>query len=194
VTSDDPRTPHAPRPAGPARRDLLLWTGALTAAAATGGWLGTGTAQAATPAAASAATPAASTFSPLRPPAVPLAVRSPYLSTWVAADNLAGTWSTFWNGHITALCGLARIDGTGYVFTGDHYAAVCALALRQAVAGTELVDRGGSPWAFLKEISSDGNVSTIDVTYPAFPAYLYLSPAYLRLLLEPLLDYAEHGG
>ncbi|HEY3478521.1 MAG TPA: DUF4965 domain-containing protein, partial [Streptomyces sp.] len=78
--------------------------------------------------------------------------------------------------------------------TGDHYAAVCALALRQAVAGTELVDRGGSPWAFLKEISSDGNMSTIDVTYPAFPAYLYLSPSYLRLLLEPLLDYPEHGG
>ncbi len=78
--------------------------------------------------------------------------------------------------------------------TGDHYAAVCALALRQAVGGTELVDRGGSPWAFLKEISSDGNVSTIDVIYPAFPAYLYLAPSYLQLLLEPALDYAENGG
>ena len=27
--------------------------------------------------------------------------------------------------------------------TGDHYAAVCSLALRQAVGGTELVNRGG---------------------------------------------------
>ncbi|WP_265934310.1 glutaminase domain-containing protein, partial [Actinacidiphila acididurans] len=458
-----PRTPGGPRrpAAGPARRDLLLWTGALTAAAATGGLLGAGpaaAAQAAQAGAAGTATPAASTFSPLRPPAVPLAVRSPYLSTWVPADNLAGTWSTFWTGHVTALCGLARIDGTAYVFagapslpggpalttmqqislqltatrsiyrlsgggvtltvtffspvdlgnlqrqsvplsyvtvraesndgrshavdvhvdvsgewvhgdsttpvawtqqqagtmnvlscrpatpgvlqengdqaswgslvlaapastpgltwqigqdtvvraasagtgrlagtsdsaqpraindrwpvlgfnrdfgtvnsgtpsadftltlghvrtpavsylgtqlqpwwahywgswtdmvgwfdadhasalsaataldqrihddavaavgggsTGENYAALCALALRQAVAGTELVDRGGSPWAFLKEISSDGNMSTVDVTYPGFPAYLYLSPAYLRLLLEPLLDYAEHGG
>jgi hypothetical protein len=85
-----------------------------------------------------------------------------------------------------------RVAGGGT--TGEHYAAVCALALRQAVGGTELADRNGSPWAFLKEISSDGNVSTVDVTYPAFPAYLYLSPAYLRLLLEPVLDYAEHGG
>lgn len=76
---------------------------------------------------------------------------------------------------------------------GDRYAAVCALALRQAVAGTELVNRGGSPWAFLKEISSDGNVSTVDVIYPAFPAYLYLAPSYLRLLLEPVLDYADGG-
>ena len=59
--------------------------------------------------------------------------------------------------------------------------------------GTELVDRGGAPWAFLKEISSDGNVSTVDVVYPASPAYLHLSPSYLRLLLEPLLYYAENG-
>ncbi|WP_333771101.1 glutaminase domain-containing protein [Streptomyces sp. IBSBF 2435] len=452
MTSDDLRTP------GPGRRDLLKWSGALTAAAATGGFF-TLTAAPAAQARASAQglAPAASTFGPIRPPAVPLAVRSMYLSTWLPADNLAGTWPTFWNGHITALCGLARIDGAAYIFagspalpagpalatmqqtslqltatrsvytltgggvaltvtffspvdlgnlqrqsvplsyvtvqaasadgrahavdvhldvsgewvhgdtatpitwdlqqagrmtvlsaqpatpgvlqehgdqaswgrlvlaapsgtgvtaqigqdtvvraasaangrldgsvdsakpraisdrwpvlglnrdfgtvnpgtpsaeftvtlghvrtpavtylgaqlqpwwthywgswtdmvgwfdadhaaalssaaaldqrihndavaaagggaTGDHYAAVCALALRQAVAGTELVDRNGSPWAFLKEISSDGNMSTIDVTYPAFPAYLYLSPAYLRLLLEPLLDYAEHGG
>ncbi|MFJ2960632.1 glutaminase domain-containing protein [Streptomyces sp. NPDC087270] len=461
MTSDDTRSPH------PGRRELLAWAGALTAAAATGGWLTAGTAAAATANAAApgaaplgahaAAAAPASTFAPLRPPAVPLAVRSPYLSTWLPADNLAGTWSTFWNGHVTALCGLARIDGAAYVFagapslpdgpaltpmtqvsleltatrsvyrlsgggvtltvtflspvdlgdlrrqsvplsyvtvraesgdgqphavdvhldvsgewvhgdtstpirwaqqqagamtvltarpatpgvlqengdqaswgqlvlaaptgsgvtwqigqdtvvraasagggqlagtvdsgqpraisdrwpvlglnrdfgtvqpgtpsaeftatlghvrtpavsylgtqlqpwwthywsswtdmvqwfdadhaaalsaataldqrvhddaaaavgggtTGEHYAAVCALALRQAVAGTELVDRGGSPWAFLKEISSDGNMSTIDLVYPAFPAYLYLSPDYLRLLLEPLLDYPEHGG
>jgi hypothetical protein len=452
VTTDDTRTPR------PGRRDLLKWSGALTAAAATGGFFTLTAAPAgAQPAAPGAAAAAAGTFAPVRPPAVPLAVRSMYLSTWLAADSLAGTWPTFWNGHITALCGLARIDGAGYVFagapalpagpaltamqqvslqltatrsvytltgggvtltvtffspvdlgnlqrqsvplsyvtvqaasadgrahsvdvhvdvsgewvhgdnatpitwdlqrtgrmtvlsaqpaspgvlqehgdqaswgrvvlaapsgagvtaqigqdtvvraasasagrldgsvdsakpraisdrwpvlglnrdfgtvnpgtpsaeftvtvghvrtpavsylgvqlqpwwthywgswtdmvdwfdadhgaalaaataldqrirddaaaavgggaTGDHYAAVCALALRQAVAGTELADRGGSPWAFLKEISSDGNMSTVDVTYPAFPAYLYLSPTYLRLLLEPLLDYAEHGG
>jgi len=85
-----------------------------------------------------------------------------------------------------------RVAGGGD--TGEHYAAVCALALRQAVAGTELVDRGGSPWAMLKEISSDGNVSTVDVMYPASPAYLYLSPAYLRLLLEPHFHYAEQDG
>ncbi|MFF5301637.1 glutaminase domain-containing protein [Streptomyces sp. NPDC013161] len=78
--------------------------------------------------------------------------------------------------------------------TGERYAAVCALAVRQAVAGTELVDRNGSPWAMLKEISSNGNFSTVDVIYPASPAYLHLSPAYLRLLLEPHFFYAEHAG
>lgn len=77
---------------------------------------------------------------------------------------------------------------------GEKYAALCALALRQAYAGTELVSRGGKPWAFLKEISSDGNVSTVDVTYPAMPVFAYLDPAYLGLLVEPVLDYAETGG
>jgi hypothetical protein len=86
------------------------------------------------------------------------------------------------------------VTAAGGGTTGEHYAGICALALRQAFGGTELVDRNGSPWAFLKEISSNGNMSTVDVTYPAFPAYLYLAPAYLRLLLEPLLDYAERGG
>lgn len=45
-----------------------------------------------------------STFSPLRPPSIPLAVRSPYLTTWQQAGSdgghnggyLAGQWPTFW--------------------------------------------------------------------------------------------------
>ncbi|GAA5021865.1 hypothetical protein GCM10025734_77560 [Kitasatospora paranensis] len=111
--------PHTPATSGtpgrlPGRRDLLRWSGALVAAAAV---------SAARPAGAAAATPgaaaaAASTFGPLRPPAVPLAVRSPYLSTWLPGDSLVGTWPAFWNGHITALCGIARIDGAAYVFAG----------------------------------------------------------------------------
>ncbi|MEC3978685.1 glutaminase domain-containing protein [Amycolatopsis sp. H20-H5] len=86
------------------------------------------------------------------------------------------------------------VTAAGGGTTGEHYAGICALALRQAFGGTELVDRGGSPWGFLKEISSNGNMSTVDVIYPAFPGLLELSPAYLRLVLEPLFDYAERGG
>lgn len=46
---------------------------------------------------------AQSTFSPARPPALPLAVKSPYLSTWLNAGGdggnggyLAGQWPVFW--------------------------------------------------------------------------------------------------
>jgi Domain of unknown function (DUF4965)/Domain of unknown function (DUF1793)/Domain of unknown function (DUF5127) len=78
---------------------------------------------------------------------------------------------------------------------GQAYAGLCDLALRQAYGGTELVaGPGGQPWALLKEISSDGNVSTVDVLYPASPAWIYADPAYLARLLEPLLAYAETGG
>ena len=77
---------------------------------------------------------------------------------------------------------------------GPKYAAVAALALRQAYAGTELVlSPDGKPWAFLKEISSDGNVSTIDVTYPCMPVFVYLDPNYLSLILAPILDYVENN-
>jgi len=51
-------------------------------------------------------------FTPVRPPAVPLAVRSPYLSAWLDNDNLPGTWPTFWTGRVNAMSGIARIDGT----------------------------------------------------------------------------------
>src|SRR5579875_1970577 len=78
---------------------------------------------------------------------------------------------------------------------GEAYAALCTLALRQAYGGTELVvGPGNTPWAFLKEISSDGNVSTVDVLFPASPAWMYLDPGYLALLLAPLIAYAGSGN
>ncbi|MER6899067.1 DUF4965 domain-containing protein, partial [Amycolatopsis sp. NPDC000740] len=134
-------------------------------------------------------------------------VRTPAVSYLGA--QLAPWWTHYWSSwqdmvawfHADYPAALAagialdqRIDSEASAAGGEHYAAVCALALRQAFGGTELVDRNGSPWAFLKEISSSGNVSTVDVIYPALPGYLHLSPEFVRLLLEPVLDYAEHGG
>jgi len=62
-----------------------------------------------------------------------------------------------------------RVDSDARKVGGDKYRGLCALALRQAYGGTELVSRNGEPWALLKEISSDGNVSTVDVIYPSAP-------------------------
>src|SRR4051794_36895513 len=42
---------------------------------------------------------ATSSFTPPRPPAIPLAVRSPYLSVWLHGESgglLPGTWPKFW--------------------------------------------------------------------------------------------------
>lgn len=44
----------------------------------------------------------------------------------------------------------------------------------------------------MKEISSDGDVSTIDVIFPASPLILYLNPNLLYLLTLPLMEYANN--
>ncbi|WP_426512672.1 glutaminase domain-containing protein [Dactylosporangium sp. McL0621] len=88
----------------------------------------------------------------------------------------------------------AQIDAWARAAANDQYAALCALVVRQAFGGTELVSRGGTPWVMLKEISSNGDFSTVDVIYPAFPAFLQLSPRWLELLLAPLFDYTEAQG
>lgn len=42
----------------------------------------------------------------------------------------------------------------------------------------------------MKEISSDGDISTIDVIYPAVPMFLYLNPKAFQTLMLPLLEYS----
>jgi len=134
-------------------------------------------------------------------------VREPALS--YLGKDLAPLWTSYWqswqamvaafHADVTAARRRAdaldtRIERDATRAAGPRYAALCAVALRQAYAGTELV-RGpdGQPWAFLKEISSSGNVSTVDVMYPSVPVFLYADPEYLKLLLAPLLSYVENN-
>ena len=44
----------------------------------------------------------------------------------------------------------------------------------------------------MKEISSDGDVSTVDVIYPAFPLFYSYNPELFFLILQPILDYATN--
>nr|POE81219.1 glutaminase a [Quercus suber] len=68
---------------------------------------------------------AASTFSPLRPPAIPLAVKSPYLNTILRAGSnggdggyLPGAYPVFWAGQTTGWTGFIRVDNTTYTWLG----------------------------------------------------------------------------
>ena len=84
---------------------------------------------------------------------------------------------------------------------GQQYAALTAVTLRQAFAATELTNGtvdsytniAGDPFLFLEEISSDDNVSTVDVMYPSMPAFLYTNPELVRYLLAPVISYSESG-
>jgi Domain of unknown function (DUF5127)/Domain of unknown function (DUF4965)/Domain of unknown function (DUF1793)/Domain of unknown function (DUF4964) len=134
-------------------------------------------------------------------------VRTPAVS--YQGQNLQPLWTTYFSGvqdmlgfFLGDLAGAqqratsldTKISSAARAAGGQSYQGLCAIALRQAYGGTELVaGPDGTPWAFLKEISSDGNVSTVDVLYPASPVWIYTDPDYLALLLTPLLSYAESG-
>ena len=114
---------------------------------------------------------------------------------WQSWEDMAGFFHSDFAAATTRSAALdAKIKKEATAAGGAKYAALCTIALRQAFGGTELVLRNGEPWAFLKEISSDGNVSTVDVVYPGAPAFTYLDPNYLGLLIAPIIDYAENGG
>jgi hypothetical protein len=75
---------------------------------------------------------------------------------------------------------------------GDAYSLITALAYRQVTAGIKGVwsdVKNESRW-YMKEISSDGDISTVDVIYPASPFFIQFAPEILRKMLLPLLDYA----
>jgi hypothetical protein len=126
--------------------------------------------------------------------------------------DLMAWWTRQWDGwgdaadwfladYPAAMTAAATLDATvtaaAKAAVGDcgapreNYATLCALAVRQAMGCTEIVDRNGAPWVFLKDIASGGRVSPVDNLFSAAPAFLYLSPDYLRLLLEPYFEVCE---
>ena len=88
----------------------------------------------------------------------------------------------------------------------ERYAQIAALAYRQVVGSMIFVSPppkipacspetplpGNMPWVFMEEQSSDGDVSTVDVLFPASPFLLYYSPETLWAALVPIMDYATN--
>lgn len=120
----------------------------------------------------------------------------PALWTSYFSDALsANAW--FYNQHSTNLANAKTLDNKirsdSINAGGSNYAAITALAVRQAFGSLQLTGSPGNPNMFLKEISSDGNVNTVDVIFPFHPIALYLEPKLLKYLLEPLLVNQEAG-
>lgn len=82
--------------------------------------------------------------------------------------------------------------------TSRRFSELVSLAYRQTVGATKLTTDLGEAASdarpvhrfFMKEISSDGDIQTVDVIYPASPLFLYLNPKLLALQLLPILEYA----
>ncbi|CAI6341238.1 unnamed protein product [Periconia digitata] len=76
---------------------------------------------------------------------------------------------------------------------GDNYLILTSLAVRQAFGATQLVGTQDKHYLFLKEISSNGNMQTVDVFYPASPIFFYMNPELVKLLLDPHFENQESG-
>jgi Domain of unknown function (DUF4965)/Domain of unknown function (DUF5127) len=86
-----------------------------------------------------------------------------------------------------------QVTADGHRSGSNDYADIVSLAARQVMGATVFAGTPDDPILFLKEISSDGNMQTVDVIFPAFPFFLYTNPRWLAYLLEPLIEYQLSG-
>jgi hypothetical protein len=76
---------------------------------------------------------------------------------------------------------------------GQDYLTITSLSARQAFGAVQLCGTPDKLYYFLKEISSDGNIQTVDVMFPAMPIFLYTNPVLVKYLLDPLFENQEAG-
>ncbi|KAK4940693.1 hypothetical protein LTR10_019203 [Elasticomyces elasticus] len=80
----------------------------------------------------------------------------------------------------------------------QYYADIVALSVRQSFGAVEITIPESDhdvtdSMAFIKEISSDGNVNTLDIIFPTFPIYYVTNPDFIKFQLEPVLRYLQAG-
>lgn len=76
---------------------------------------------------------------------------------------------------------------------GQDYATITTLSARQAFGALQVAGTESKPYIFLKEISSNSDIQTVDVIFPAYPIILYLNPELGKYLLDPLFENQESG-
>lgn len=76
---------------------------------------------------------------------------------------------------------------------GQDYLTITSLSVRQAFGGLQFTGTDAEPLVFLKEISSNSDIQTVDVIFPAIPLLLYSNPKLLAYMLDPLFINQESG-
>ncbi|KAI0736382.1 hypothetical protein C8Q72DRAFT_909206 [Fomitopsis betulina] len=116
------------------------------------------------------------------------------------ADILSSFLGDYENALVRATAFDAQVKSDASSISSD-YADWVALAIRQAFGAIEFTlskDSAGNYntsdiLVFMKEISSDGNVNTVDVIFPAWSIFLYTNPVIGKYLLLPLFEYQASG-
>ncbi|EJD38414.1 DUF1793-domain-containing protein [Auricularia subglabra TFB-10046 SS5] len=128
--------------------------------------------------------------------------RSPYFLSQLA--NPAAVIKFFHDDFASATSTAAAFDNkvnSDSARVASNYAGLTSLSIRQTFAATELTVSKTASGAFntsdillfMKEISSDGNMNTVDVIFPAWPALLYSNPILGKYLLDGLFQYQATG-
>jgi hypothetical protein len=86
-----------------------------------------------------------------------------------------------------------QLEKDALVSGSEDYKDILALSARQVMGACSFAGTPDDPLIFFKEISSDGNMNTVDVIYPAFPFFLYTNPKWLAWLMEPLIEHQLSG-
>ncbi|KAH6613804.1 hypothetical protein B0J18DRAFT_65103 [Chaetomium sp. MPI-SDFR-AT-0129] len=119
-----------------------------------------------------------------------------------------GLWSSYYDDDVTAVVSFYhdyqhandvssalddQVRTDSEAAAGADYALITTLAVRQAFASLQYAGTSGKPYIFLKEISSNSDIQTVDVIFPAYPIFLYLNATLGKYLLDPLFENQESG-
>ncbi|KAF7557472.1 hypothetical protein G7Z17_g746 [Cylindrodendrum hubeiense] len=95
----------------------------------------------------------------------------------------------------------SRVSKDSKAAAGQDYLTITSLAVRQVWGALQYTNTENRPLVFLKEISSNSDIQTADVIFPAIPIFLYFNPDIIKYTLDPLLEndryhypnkYAQH--
>lgn len=104
----------------------------------------------------------------------------------------------FYNDYDYATKACGRLDGEiktdSENTAGQDYSTITTLAVRQTFGALQYAGNSSHPYIFLKEISSNGDIQTVDVIFPALPLFLYLNATLTKYLLDPLFENQEGGA
>ena len=77
----------------------------------------------------------------------------------------------------------------------EKYADIVCLVYRQVIGAHKLTKHNGKLLFFSKECYSNGDIATVDISYPSIPLFLLLNPELIEGMLNPIFEYAggNHG-
>ncbi|KAK0707584.1 hypothetical protein B0H67DRAFT_494625 [Lasiosphaeris hirsuta] len=122
---------------------------------------------------------------------------------------IKGLWSSYYGNDVSAVTAFYndyanadalssnldnRIQTDSVNAAGQNYATITTLAVRQTFGGLQFAGEPSKPYIFLKEISSNSDIQTVDVIFPAYPIFMYLNASLSRYLLDPLYENQESGA